>query len=46
MKKRYGYALLLVAFAAIAIFILLGYHARENKIDNLLERNASSATDQ
>jgi tetratricopeptide (TPR) repeat protein len=32
-----------VAFAAITTFILLGYHARENKIDNLLERNASSA---
>jgi tetratricopeptide (TPR) repeat protein len=44
MKKRYGYGLLLVAFAAIAIFILMGYQARENKIDNLLERNASSAT--
>jgi tetratricopeptide (TPR) repeat protein len=44
MKKRYGYGLLLVAFAAIAIFILMGDQARENKIDNLLERNASSAT--
>ena len=43
MKKRYGYGLLLVAFAAIAIFILLGYQARENKVDNLLERNNSSA---
>jgi len=42
MKKRYGYALLLVAFAAIATFIFLGYRARENKIDNLLERNGSS----
>jgi tetratricopeptide (TPR) repeat protein len=44
MKKKYGYAVLTVAFAAIATFIALGYQARENKIDNLLERNASSAT--
>jgi tetratricopeptide (TPR) repeat protein len=43
MKKNYGYAMWLVAFAATATFILLGYHASENKIDNLLERNGSSA---
>jgi tetratricopeptide (TPR) repeat protein len=43
MKKKYGYAALVVAFAATATFIILGYHARENKIDNLLERNGSSA---
>lgn len=44
MKKRYGYAAGLVLFAAIAAFIFLGYHARENKIDDLLERNSSSAS--
>ena len=32
----------MVAFAAIVTFILLGYHARENKLDYLLERNNSS----
>jgi tetratricopeptide (TPR) repeat protein len=42
MKKIYGYVVFLVAFASIVTFILLGYHARENKIDNLLERNSSS----
>jgi len=44
MKRKYGYAVVLFVFAAIATFILLGYHARENKLDGLLERNGSSAT--
>jgi tetratricopeptide (TPR) repeat protein len=44
MKRKYGYALLLVAFAAVAIIILLGYQHRESKIDNLLERTGSTAT--
>ncbi|HET7002005.1 MAG TPA: tetratricopeptide repeat protein [Puia sp.] len=44
MKKKYGYAVLLVAFAAIAAIVLWGYKMRENKIDNLLERNASSGS--
>jgi tetratricopeptide (TPR) repeat protein len=43
MKKKYGYTVLVIAFAAIATFIVLGNYARENKIDNLLERNTSSA---
>ena len=44
MKKKYGYAVSLVAFVAIATFILFNYHVRENKLDNLLERNSPSAT--
>jgi tetratricopeptide (TPR) repeat protein len=44
MKKKYGYTVLVIVFAAIATFIVLGNYARENKIDNLLERNTSSAT--
>jgi tetratricopeptide (TPR) repeat protein len=43
MKNKYGYAAFLVSFAAIVIIILLGYHVRENKLDNLLERNNFSA---
>jgi len=43
MKKKYGYAVFVVAFAALITFILIGYNARENKFDNLLERNTSSA---
>ncbi|HEV3221692.1 MAG TPA: tetratricopeptide repeat protein [Puia sp.] len=44
MKKKYGYIVVLIAFAIIVTFILLGYHVRENKLDNLLERNTPSAT--
>src|SRR5450631_1588653 len=44
MKKKYGYAVSLVAFVAIVTFILFNYHVRENKLDNLLERNSPSAT--
>jgi tetratricopeptide (TPR) repeat protein len=44
MKKKYGYIVVLIALAIIVTFILLGYHVRENKLDNLLERNTPSAT--
>jgi tetratricopeptide (TPR) repeat protein len=44
MKKKYGYIVVLISFAIIVTFILLGYHVRENKLDNLLERNTPSAT--
>ena len=44
MKRKYGYAVSLVVFATIVTFILFNYQASENKLDNLLERNSSSAT--
>jgi len=45
MKNKSAYAILLVAFAALVTFILNGYHARQDKLDDLLERtNPSAAT--
>jgi tetratricopeptide (TPR) repeat protein len=41
MKNKYQYLLLLFASAAIIMITLLAYHSRENKLDDLLERNAS-----
>jgi tetratricopeptide (TPR) repeat protein len=43
MKKNYTYAVWLLAFAAIVTFIFINNHFRENKLDNLLERNVPSA---
>lgn len=43
LKKKYGYGLLLFAFAAIVIVTLLRYQTHENKLDVLLERNSPSA---
>jgi tetratricopeptide (TPR) repeat protein len=38
MKKNYGYTIFPVVFVAIALFIFIHYHSRENKLDVLLER--------
>jgi tetratricopeptide (TPR) repeat protein len=47
MKKKHQYPILLVAFMVIASLTLLKYHAGENKLDNILERNTpSSATNE
>jgi tetratricopeptide (TPR) repeat protein len=46
MKNKYQYIFLL-AFAAIVILTLFSYHSRENKLDDLIERNVSlSATNE
>ncbi|MDP9041009.1 MAG: hypothetical protein M3N30_03445, partial [Bacteroidota bacterium] len=44
MKKNNGYAVLMVAFLAIAVFTWLIYYSRENKLDDLLERNPGFST--
>jgi tetratricopeptide (TPR) repeat protein len=43
MKKKYGYAVFLVAFATMVTFILHRYDSRENKLDVLLERKTPSS---
>src|SRR5450631_2063452 len=43
MKKKYGYVLFQVAFAAIAILILIIFHTRESKLESLLERTGPSS---
>jgi tetratricopeptide (TPR) repeat protein len=43
MKKKYGYLLFQIAFAAIAILILIIFHTRESKLDSLLERSGPSS---
>jgi tetratricopeptide (TPR) repeat protein len=47
MKNKYQYGMLLLAFIAFLILTLFTTHSRENKLDDLLERNASlSATNE
>jgi tetratricopeptide (TPR) repeat protein len=42
MKKKYGYGLLLVVFAAITIITLLRFRSRDSQLDDLLVRTGPS----
>ena len=44
MKKKHQHPILLVAFTIIATLILFKYHSRDNKLDDILERNTPSST--
>ncbi|MHA4812533.1 tetratricopeptide repeat protein [Flavitalea flava] len=40
MKKQYGYAITILAFAAVAILLLLKNNRQENQLEDLLDRSA------